>query len=196
MKRAAVYAQVEQSGRAGALGLLHWRPQAEACAPHHGRRVHMHCRGDREQQPLRAASSTCTGRGFELMGFDGAASHRCRFSTVQERAWLSDGILGDDDGRVRRRVRRLPSASEMWGTRGGQTPPSASFSSACSRGVPDIRWDEIRHYVHPDVAVAEWITSGTPHGGTRASGWYLAATCSPLRDGRHRGQAPRLEREA
>ena len=48
--------------------------------------------------------------------------------------------------------------------------------------VPDIRWDEIRHYVHPDVAVVEWITSGTPHGGTRFE--VYGCDVLALRDGR------------
>ena len=61
----------------------------------------------------------------------------------------------------------------------GQTQPD--LQGMFTR-IPDVRWDEIRHYVHPDVAVVEWITSGTPHGGTR----YEVYGCDVLaiRDGR------------
>jgi hypothetical protein len=33
--------------------------------------------------------------------------------------------------------------------------------------VADIRWDEIRHFAGPELAVVEWLTTGTPHGSTR-----------------------------
>ncbi len=33
------------------------------------------------------------------------------------------------------------------------------------REIPDLSWDEIRHFVCPDHAVVEWITKGTPRGG-------------------------------
>jgi hypothetical protein len=33
--------------------------------------------------------------------------------------------------------------------------------------VPDIRWDEIRHFVCPDHATVESVTTGTPQGGQR-----------------------------
>jgi hypothetical protein len=33
--------------------------------------------------------------------------------------------------------------------------------------IPDVRWDELRHFACPELAVVEWLTTGTPHGGTR-----------------------------
>jgi ketosteroid isomerase-like protein len=33
------------------------------------------------------------------------------------------------------------------------------------RDIPDIRWDELRHFVCPEHAVIEWRTTGTPRGG-------------------------------
>ncbi len=33
--------------------------------------------------------------------------------------------------------------------------------------IPDVRWDELRHFAGPTHAVLEWVTTGTPRGGTR-----------------------------
>ncbi len=33
--------------------------------------------------------------------------------------------------------------------------------------IPDVRWDEIRHFVCPEHATVESVTTGTPVGGTR-----------------------------
>ena len=45
-----------------------------------------------------------------------------------------------------------------------------------------MRWDEIRHFAHPDLAVVEWPTTGTPRGSTR----YEVQGCDvlALRDGK------------
>jgi ketosteroid isomerase-like protein len=45
-----------------------------------------------------------------------------------------------------------------------------------------VRWDEIRHFAHPELAVVEWLTTGTPRGSTR----YEVQGCDilALRDGR------------
>ena len=32
--------------------------------------------------------------------------------------------------------------------------------------VPDLRFKEIRHFISPEFAVVESVTTGTPHGGT------------------------------
>jgi ketosteroid isomerase-like protein len=48
--------------------------------------------------------------------------------------------------------------------------------------IPDIRWDETRHFAAPALAVVEWITTGTPRG----SGRFETHGCDilTLRDGR------------
>ena len=33
--------------------------------------------------------------------------------------------------------------------------------------VPDIRWDEVRHFVCPEHATVESVTTGTPRDGKR-----------------------------
>src|SRR4029079_1539301 len=71
---------------------------------------------------------------------------------------------------------------DIWGTRVTRPPAVSDLLQGMCTRIPDICWDEIRHYVHTDVAVVEWITSGTPHGGSR----YEVYGCDvlALRDGR------------
>src|SRR5262245_1757400 len=56
---------------------------------------------------------------------------------------------------------------EPWGTRAvGSVTVRGQVTEMLGR-VPDVRWDEIRHFVCPDHAVVEWVATGTPRGGTR-----------------------------
>jgi ketosteroid isomerase-like protein len=111
------------------------------------------------------------------MGFDGTAFID-RFNTV----WNGhdvDGILAMMTDDV---VFEASFGKEMWGTRVTGKAAVREFLNGMFTRVPDIRWDEIRHYVHPDVAVVEWITSGTPHGGSRFE--VYGCDVLALRDGR------------
>jgi SnoaL-like protein len=56
-----------------------------------------------------------------------------------------------------------------------------AFLSDMFERIPDVRWDEIRHFACPELAVVEWLTTGTPHGGSR----YEVQGCDvlALRDG-------------
>ncbi|PYN13261.1 MAG: hypothetical protein DME05_19155 [Candidatus Rokuibacteriota bacterium] len=67
----------------------------------------------------------------------------------------------------------------------GRSPdrePSRDGACRPLPGDPDVRWDEIRHFAHPDLAVVEWLTTGTPRGSTR----YEVQGCDvlALRDGK------------
>jgi ketosteroid isomerase-like protein len=111
------------------------------------------------------------------MGFDGAAFVD-RFNTV----WNGhdvDGILAMMTDDV---VFEASFGKDPWGTRIVGKTAVREFLDAMFTRIPDVRWDEIRHAAHPDVAVVEWITSGTPHGSTR----YEVYGCDvlALRDGR------------
>jgi acetone carboxylase gamma subunit len=48
--------------------------------------------------------------------------------------------------------------------------------------IPDVRWDEIRHFACPELAVVEWVTTGTPRGGTRFE--VYGCDVLALRDGK------------
>ena len=111
------------------------------------------------------------------MTFDGEAFVH-RFNTV----WNGhdvDGILGMMTDDV---VFEASFGKDPWGTRVVGKAAVRELLHGMFTRIPDIRWDEIRHSAHPDVTVVEWITSGTPHGGTR----YEVYGCDvlALREGR------------
>jgi steroid delta-isomerase-like uncharacterized protein len=55
--------------------------------------------------------------------------------------------------------------SEPWGTRAEGKPEVRAFLEEMFRSIPDVRWDEIRHFAHPEQVTVEWVTTGTPAGG-------------------------------
>jgi ketosteroid isomerase-like protein len=71
---------------------------------------------------------------------------------------------------------------DPWGIRVVGKPALREFLVDMIERVPDVRWDEIHHFAHPDLVVVEWLTSGTPRGGAR----YEVQGCDilALRDGR------------
>jgi ketosteroid isomerase-like protein len=44
-------------------------------------------------------------------------------------------------------------------------PALRAFLKQMIERIPDVRWDEIRHFAHPDQVTVEWLTSGIPRGG-------------------------------
>ena len=55
--------------------------------------------------------------------------------------------------------------AEAWGTRVSGKPAVRAFLQEMFEAVPDVRWDEIRHFAHPELVTVEWLTSGSPVGG-------------------------------
>ena len=55
---------------------------------------------------------------------------------------------------------------DPWGERITGKPAVKAFLESMMTRIPDIRWDEIRHFAHPELVTVEWLTSGTPRGGT------------------------------
>lgn len=54
-----------------------------------------------------------------------------------------------------------------WGKRAvGKAAARALVEEVIDR-IPDVRWDEIRHFVCPEHATVESVTTGTPRGGER-----------------------------
>jgi ketosteroid isomerase-like protein len=96
------------------------------------------------------------------MAFDGEAFVD-RFNTV----WNGhdvDGILSMMTDDV---IFEASFGKDPWGSRVVGKPAVREFLEEMFQRVPDIRWDEIRHTAHAELAVVEWLTTGTPRGGTR-----------------------------
>lgn len=95
------------------------------------------------------------------MGFDGAAFIE-RFNTVWNGHDL-DGILAMMTDDV---VFEASFGKDPWGARVVGQAAVREFLEDMFRRIPDVRWDEIRHFACPELAVVEWLTTGTPRGGT------------------------------
>ena len=111
------------------------------------------------------------------MAFDGEA-FVTRFNTV----WNGhdvEGILAMMTDDV---IFEASFGKEPWGARAVGKSAVREFLDDMFRRIPDVRWDEIRHFACPELAVVEWLTTGTARGGTR----YEVQGCDvlALRDGK------------
>jgi taurine dehydrogenase small subunit len=111
------------------------------------------------------------------MGFDGEA-FVTRFNTVWNGHDL-EGILAMMTEDV---IFEASFGKEPWGARAVGKPAVREFLEEMFRRIPDVRWDEIRHFACLELAVVEWLTTGTPRGGAR----YEVQGCDvlALRDGK------------
>jgi steroid delta-isomerase-like uncharacterized protein len=101
-----------------------------------------------------------------------------RFNTV----WNGhdvDGILAMMTDDV---IFEASFCKEPWGSRVVGKAALRDFLSDMFDRIPDIRWDETRHFACAEHAVVEWLTTGTPRGGAR----YEVEGCDilSLRDGK------------
>ncbi|MEE8506341.1 MAG: nuclear transport factor 2 family protein [Kiloniellales bacterium] len=56
--------------------------------------------------------------------------------------------------------------SEPYGERAVGREAARKLAASVFERVPDLHFEEIRHYVTPEFAVVESVTTGTPVGGT------------------------------
>ena len=96
------------------------------------------------------------------MGFDGET-----FMKEFMRVWNARDVDGIMAQLTEDCVFEPSFGSEPWGARYVGAAAVRTGIEKNFRNVPDIRWDEIRHFVCPDHAVVEWLTTGTPVGGRR-----------------------------
>ena len=75
-----------------------------------------------------------------------------------------DGIMAQMTGDV---IFEPSFGDAPWGARYVEAREVRAGIEKNMRNIPDHRWDELRHFVCPDHAVIEWVTTGTPAGGTR-----------------------------
>jgi ketosteroid isomerase-like protein len=111
------------------------------------------------------------------MGFDGE-----RFVDTFNTVWNGHDLEGILDMMTEDVVFEASFGKEPWGTRVTGKAAVREFLTGMFERIPDVRWDEIRHFTCPELAVVEWTTTGTPRGGTR----YEVQGCDvlALRDGR------------
>jgi ketosteroid isomerase-like protein len=111
------------------------------------------------------------------MAFDGEA-FVARFNTVWNGHDL-DGIMAMMTDDV---VFEASFGKDPWGTRAvGRAAVREQVAEILQR-IPDVQWNEIRHFACPELAVVEWITTGTPRGGTRFE--VYGCDVLALRDGK------------
>ena len=111
------------------------------------------------------------------MAFDGEA-----FVDRFNRVWNGhdvDGILAMMTDDV---IFEASFGKDPWGTRVVGKAAVRAFLEDMMTRIPDVRWDEIRHFATSQQVTVEWLTSGTPKGGTP----YKVEGCDILtvRDGK------------
>jgi taurine dehydrogenase small subunit len=99
---------------------------------------------------------------FDGEAFDGEAFVR-RFGEV----WNAHDLDGIIDMFTDDVVFEASFGEEPWGTRAVGKAAARELIANMIERVPDIRWDEIRHFAAPELAVVEWLTTGTPRGSMR-----------------------------
>jgi ketosteroid isomerase-like protein len=95
-----------------------------------------------------------------MQHFDGEAFIR-QFNTVWEEHDL-DGITDMFTDDV---VFEASFGPEAYGERAVGKDAARKLAASVFERVPDLHFEEIRHFVSPEYAVVESITTGTPVGG-------------------------------
>ena len=93
--------------------------------------------------------------------FDGEA-FIARFNSVWD-AHDIDGIMEMFTEDV---VFEASFGTQPYGERAVGREAAGQLAAAIFEQVPDLRFKEIRHFISPEFAVVESVTTGTPHGGT------------------------------
>jgi ketosteroid isomerase-like protein len=96
------------------------------------------------------------------MSFDGDAFVE-QFNTVWNGHDI-DGIVAQMTDDV---VFEASFGKDPWGTRVTGKSNVRQFLKEMFERIPDIRWDETRRFAGPECVVVEWLTTGSPKGGTR-----------------------------
>ena len=92
------------------------------------------------------------------MAFDGEAFVD-RFNTVWNGHDI-EGILAMMTDDV---IFEASFGKDPWGSRAVGKPAVREFLAEMFQWVPDIRWDEIRHFACPELATVEWLTTARNH---------------------------------
>ena len=95
-----------------------------------------------------------------MTDFDGEAFVR-RFNTVWDEHDV-DGIVEMFTDDV---VFEASFGAEPCGERAVGKAAARALAAAVFARIPDLHFEELRHFVSPDFAVVESVTTGTPVGG-------------------------------
>lgn len=96
-----------------------------------------------------------------MADFDGEAFIR-RFNSVWDGHDI-DGIAGMFTDDV---IFEASFGPEPYGERATGREEARRLAASVFERIPDLHFEEIRHFVSPEFAVVESVTSGTPVGGT------------------------------
>ena len=95
-----------------------------------------------------------------MAAFDGEALVE-RFNTV----WDAHDIDGIAEMFTEDVVFEASFGTQPYGERAVGRDAARKLAAAIFERIPDLRFKEIRHFVSPEFAVVESVTSGTPVGG-------------------------------
>jgi len=96
------------------------------------------------------------------MAFDGEAFIR-RFMDV----WDRHDLAGIEAMFTEDAVFEASFGGDAWGTRAVGKAASVALAREVFERIPDVRFEHLRHFVTPEFAVVEELTTGTPKGGQR-----------------------------
>jgi taurine dehydrogenase small subunit len=96
------------------------------------------------------------------MSFDGE-QFVDRFNTVWNGHDL-EGILAMMTDDV---IFEASFGKDPWGSRVVGKAAVRQFLTDMFARIPDVRWDEMRHFASPALVTVEWVTTGTPRGAGR-----------------------------
>ncbi len=96
-----------------------------------------------------------------MASFDGEAFVR-RFNSVWD-AHDVDGIVDMFTDDV---IFEASFGSKPYGERAVGKEAARKLAQAIFERIPDLHFEEIRHFVSPELAVVESVTTGTPADGT------------------------------
>ena len=95
------------------------------------------------------------------MAWDGEA-----FVTRFNDVWNGHAIEGILEMMTEDVVFEASFGKDPWGTRVTGKAAVRTFLEQMFDRIPDVRWDEIRHFATPQQVTVEWLTSGSPKGAT------------------------------
>ena len=96
-----------------------------------------------------------------MADFDGEAFIR-RFNSV----WDGHDIDGITEMFTDDVIFEASFGSEPYGERASGKEEARRLAASVFERIPDLHFEAIRHFVSPEFAVVESVTTGTPAGGT------------------------------